>query len=414
MSANLAGNILDLFSGAAGGWSLGMHRAGFRTVAACEVIPWRRALYSVNNPAVRLYDDILTLTADRIVSDLGYLPDVVVGSPPCQDISSANTKGKGVDGDRSKLFFEAIRLVGECRPRWVALENSANLRTRGADRVLGALEDLGYSAWPFVVGAVHVGANHERLRAWIIAFDTAQIGHDGGRPWGYGPDGDGETYPRGFVGFVPNADEARQSHGSVVASLRQAQEPHDRCSSGRRDAVDLADAAQVGRGTWPGNDESQHSGDDGLLASNGFGDGFNDVSDASQDGRRAGRQGRRLEPTAGLFVKACGDGPHAHKDGEHDSAVDDEMGERAGVGGNVGEPWPEWNGGFANHLRMDDGLSAWVADTRVEIGLGRGASAASLIVEALGDAVIPEITYRIGRSIRRVETALAAIHRAAA
>jgi DNA (cytosine-5)-methyltransferase 1 len=410
MSANLAGNVLDLFSGAAGGWSLGMHRAGFRTVAACEVIPWRRALYSVNNPAVRLYDDILTLTADRIVSDLGYLPDVVVGSPPCQDISSANTKGKGVDGDRSKLFFEAIRLVGECRPRWVALENSANLRTRGADRVLGALEDLGYSAWPFVVGAVHVGANHERLRAWIVAFDTAQIGHDGGGPWGYGPHGDGEAYPRGFDVPHANGDGRSNRWGRNGRGVDVQFSEGNWGASSRHDA----DPTRVGCDAWPGDDQSSNRGDDGLLASNGFSDGLDHVGDASQDGWRAGRQGRRLEPTSGLFVKACGDGSHAHKDSEHDRAVDDEMGERAGIGGNAGEPWPEWNGGFANHLRLDDGLSAWVADTRVEVGPGRGTSAESLIVEAFGDAVIPEITYRIGRSIRRVETALAAIHGAAA
>jgi len=31
--------IVDLFSGAAGGWSLGMHRAGYRTIAACEIDP---------------------------------------------------------------------------------------------------------------------------------------------------------------------------------------------------------------------------------------------------------------------------------------------------------------------------------------------------------------------------------------
>jgi DNA (cytosine-5)-methyltransferase 1 len=38
--------VLDLFSAASGGWSLGMHRAGFTTVAACEIEAWRRALYA--------------------------------------------------------------------------------------------------------------------------------------------------------------------------------------------------------------------------------------------------------------------------------------------------------------------------------------------------------------------------------
>ncbi|HBV12485.1 MAG TPA: DNA methyltransferase [Brevundimonas sp.] len=167
--------VLDLFSAAAGGWSLGLHRAGFETVAACEWIDWRRALYAENNPGVLIYDDVRTLTADRLRADLGALPDIVVGSPPCQDISSANTKGKGVDGERSGLFFEAIRIIGEVRPRWFALENSANLRTRGADAVLAAVEDLDYACWATVVRAGNVGANHERPRSWIIGCDTDQI-----------------------------------------------------------------------------------------------------------------------------------------------------------------------------------------------------------------------------------------------
>ncbi|WP_252912352.1 hypothetical protein [Aliihoeflea aestuarii] len=36
--------VLDLFSAAAGGWSLRLHRAGFVTVAACEIVEWRRIL----------------------------------------------------------------------------------------------------------------------------------------------------------------------------------------------------------------------------------------------------------------------------------------------------------------------------------------------------------------------------------
>lgn len=183
-------DVLDLFSAAAGGWSLGLHRAGFRTVAACESIEWRRALYCANNPGVVIYDDVQTLTADRIVSDLGFLPGIVVGSPPCQDISSANTKGKGVEGERSGLYFEAIRIIGEVRPRWFALENSANLRTRGADAVLSALEGLGYTCWAFVVRASDIGANHERPRSWIIGCDVEQVV--------YAPqDGSGQGISRG-------------------------------------------------------------------------------------------------------------------------------------------------------------------------------------------------------------------------
>lgn len=164
--------VLDLFSAAAGGWSLGMHRAGFETVAACEFVDWRRALYSQNNPDVRMYDDVRTLTGEQLLRDLGFLPGVVVGSPPCQDISSANTKGKGVDGEKSGLYFEAVRIIGEVRPRWFALENSDRVRTRGYDRIAAGLEALNYDCWPLVVGIGNAGGSHQRKRSWIIGLDA--------------------------------------------------------------------------------------------------------------------------------------------------------------------------------------------------------------------------------------------------
>jgi DNA (cytosine-5)-methyltransferase 1 len=173
--------VLDLFSAAAGGWSLGMHRVGFDTVAACESVAWRRELYSENNPGVLLYDDVRTLTADRLLADLGSLPDLIVGSPPCQDISAANTKGRGVDGAQSGLFFEAVRIIGEVRPRWFALENSDRVRTRGYDRIAAALESHDYSCWPLVVGVGNAGGSHKRKRAWIIGMD-ANAPSSQGRP----------------------------------------------------------------------------------------------------------------------------------------------------------------------------------------------------------------------------------------
>ena len=172
---------LDLFSAAAGGWSLGLHRAGFITVAACEIIEWRRVLYTENNPHVRLYEDVRALTATRLVSDLGFLPDIIVGSPPCQDISSANTKGKGIDGERSGLYREAVRLVGDCRPRWFAFENRSHGLLLKADsmqlavqRAIGEISmtnSIGSDAGQFVgqnnVSAIFVSIELSRS-SWLI------------------------------------------------------------------------------------------------------------------------------------------------------------------------------------------------------------------------------------------------------
>ena len=190
--------VLTLFSGACGGWDLGMERAGYRVVAACEADPWRRAVLQRNFPNTKVYDDVRGLTAARLVADLGALPDVIVGSPPCQDASLANTKGRGVDGARTGLFFEFIRIVAECRPLWCCAENVPGLRTRGVDRVLSELEALDYACWPLVVGAGNAGAPHQRRRVFIMAAD---------------------------------ANEARRADGSLVPLARATTQSEPRCSS---------------------------------------------------------------------------------------------------------------------------------------------------------------------------------------
>ena len=399
--------VLDLFSAAAGGWSLGLHRAGFETVAACEFVPWRRALYAQNNPGVLIYDDVRTLTADRIVSDLGFFPWAVVGSPPCQDISSANTKGKGVEGERSGLYFEAIRIIGEGRPCWVALENSANLRTRGADRVIVALEAIGYTAWAFVVGAGDIGANHERKRSWIIAFDPAQVGHDGGRPRRHRAHGDGSAYPGG-VGVVPNPDEARQPHGQMVAGLRQAEIPDDGRDARRRDEVAFADTNGDG---WPCGRRGNRGGID-IRVSPAVGGAAEEFDDGDANGeRRATRDGASPhEGRRNIGARLLGPGSESRRNADGECAEVGEMGGGAMDGANAGDPWPRWNGGFASHLQLHDGLSAELAGLRIDVGDGKRASAASLIVEAFGDAVVPQIPEAIGRAILRVERAVAAVY----
>ena len=88
---------------------------------------------------------------------LGDSIDVICGGFPCQDISVAG-KGAGIDGDRTGLWTEYARLIGELRPRYVIVENVAALLGRGLDRVLGDLAALGYDAEWHCIPASAVGA----------------------------------------------------------------------------------------------------------------------------------------------------------------------------------------------------------------------------------------------------------------
>ena len=172
-------NVLDLFSGI-GGFSLGLERAGMRTVAFCEIDPERRQLLSERWPGVPCYGDIQAITADILRSD-GISVDVICGGFPCQDISVAG-KGAGITGERSGLWSEYARVIGELRPCFVIVENVSKLLSDGMGTVLGDLASLGYDAEWEGLPAFTVGSPQERDRIWIVAYPNQRKFKDWSAP----------------------------------------------------------------------------------------------------------------------------------------------------------------------------------------------------------------------------------------
>ena len=176
--------VLDLFAGI-GGFSLGLERTlGFETVAFCEIEPFPQKVLRKHWPKVPIYDDVRTLTAERLAAD-GIAVDVITGGFPCQDISVAGHQRGIKDGTRSGLWSEIIRLACEIRPQFIIVENVANLLRGPSERpggwfgrVLGDLAECGYDAEWRNIPAYHVGLPHGRERVWLIAY-PAQIGFAG-------------------------------------------------------------------------------------------------------------------------------------------------------------------------------------------------------------------------------------------
>jgi len=160
-------NVLDLFSGI-GSFSLGLERAGMHTVGFCEIDPYCRAVLRKHWPATPIWDDVRTLKADEFPGDCPGI-DVICGGFPCQDISIGG-KGAGIEGERSGLWREFARLIGEIRPRYAIVENVAALLGRGMGDVLGDLAAIGYDAEWHCIPAAAVGAPHFRDRVWIVAY----------------------------------------------------------------------------------------------------------------------------------------------------------------------------------------------------------------------------------------------------
>jgi DNA (cytosine-5)-methyltransferase 1 len=161
-------NVIDLFSGI-GGFSLGLERAGMRTVAFCEIDSRARKVLAHHWPAIRIFEDV------RTIDYAGIDADVICGGFPCQDISLAG-EGAGLAGERSGLWRELLRAICVVRPAFAIVENVAALLGRGMDVVLGDLAEIGYDAEWHCIRASDLGAPHERDRVWVIAYPVGSRG----------------------------------------------------------------------------------------------------------------------------------------------------------------------------------------------------------------------------------------------
>lgn len=164
---------MALFAGAGGG-ILGGVLLGWRTVCAVEINAYcaRRLMQRQNEghlPPFPIWDDVCTFDGRPWRGSV----DVVSGGFPCQDISAANSNGAGIDGEKSGLWREFARIVREVRPKYVLVENSPNLTTRGLGRVLGDLAEVGADGRWGVLSAEAFGAWHLRERLWIVAADSS-------------------------------------------------------------------------------------------------------------------------------------------------------------------------------------------------------------------------------------------------
>jgi DNA (cytosine-5)-methyltransferase 1 len=174
--------VLDLFSGI-GGFSLGLERAGMTTVAFCEIEKYPQAVLRKHWPGVPIYEDVRTLTAERLRADGIETIDVITGGFPCQDVSFAGNQ-KGLTSEtRSGLWSEIVRLSSELRPKYIIVENVTALVIGAGgkwfSRVLGDLATIGYDAEWHCIRAFRVGLDQSRDRVWILSYPAGKYGEKG-------------------------------------------------------------------------------------------------------------------------------------------------------------------------------------------------------------------------------------------
>jgi len=160
---------LSLFSGI-GGFDLGAEMTGrFEIVAFCEINPFCRAVLAKHWREVPCFHDVTKLTKDQINGPI----DAICAGFPCQDLIFAG-KGAGIEGARSGLWSQVVRLVGDLRPAIVMLENVPAILVRGLGAVLRDLAEIGYNGFWDCIRASDLGAGHHRDRWFLVAYPNSE------------------------------------------------------------------------------------------------------------------------------------------------------------------------------------------------------------------------------------------------
>lgn len=166
--------VVSLFAGI-GGFDLGFERAGAKTVATVEIDAHCRKLLADKWPDAVHLDDVRTAGGHNLPEC-----DVVTYGFPCQDLSVAG-KRAGLEGKRSGLFYEAMRIVDELKPAWAVWENVPGLLSsdngRDLARVLFRLGESGYFGCVRCVDAQWLGVAQRRRRLFGV-FTRLDSGAD--------------------------------------------------------------------------------------------------------------------------------------------------------------------------------------------------------------------------------------------
>ncbi len=215
---------LDLFTGI-GGITIALQEY-VTPLCYCEIDSYAQSvllqrMQEKDLPKAPIWDDVRTLSIEE-----GIPVDIIYGGFPCQDISIA-TNGKGLEGKRSGLVFEILRLLDETKAPFLFLENVPNIRTKGAERICKELAERGYDSRWCCLSASDLGAPHHRKR-WFLLAHSYKPG--GGK---YFPPGRGNAKPE----ILPSQDRKTltndiKSSGEDVAHSNGERLQEGRCSSG--------------------------------------------------------------------------------------------------------------------------------------------------------------------------------------
>lgn len=175
--------ILSLFDGISCA-RVALERAGIKVDAyyASEIDKYAIQIAQKNYPSTIQMGSVKDV---KFIGPIGgNFCDLLIGGSPCQDLSIAKKNRKGLDGDRSGLFWEYVRILKEVKPKYFILENVASMPKESKELISKTL-----GVEPIMIDAGLVSAQQRKRLFWtnipgitlpkdenIFAWDIIEMG----------------------------------------------------------------------------------------------------------------------------------------------------------------------------------------------------------------------------------------------
>ena len=368
---------VDLCSGI-GGFALGFQWAELsKPVLFCDIEPWSRKILAKHWPDVPIAEDVKELANDPN----GLIPDcdILTAGYPCQPFSVAGQR-RGTEDDRHIWPF-IFTIIKAKRPSFCVFENVFGHVSMGLDQVLSDLEGESYATRPFVVPACATDAPHRRDRLWIICRNVGDTKHNGSST----------TKVTGSIGETSEHNTQGQSKTEQFEGASQS-----------RDSGGLGEST---RAEHVGNSESKRH------------EGRTDAEREGPENKQEQRLGVRGKPSGSSEDVAYAQSMHSDGSGEHTQQSEgqvSELGERSSEINVAYTDSERSQGQWREHepiSRQETGHAASYSDKEIrarknwqpEPRVGRVAHGVSNRVDrlrGLGNAIVPQISMRIGLTIK--------------
>lgn len=256
--------VLSLFDGISCA-RVALERAGVEVDAyyACEIDKHAMAVSKKNYPDIIQCGSVVGFTPPEEI-------DLLIGGSPCQDLSIAKKDRKGLDGDRSSLFWEYVRIKEECQPTYFVLENVASMPKKDRDLITITL-----GVQPVLFNASLVSAQCRKRLFWTnLKFELPE---DRGILLKHilQPDANERTYDVSLFHKTPQTDRNdTKKLGYVGEHDHQAKRVYD--DNGKLPALNvvcnsLVKLGHIGNSDSQGNRVYHPDGKSSTLSANGGG-----------------------------------------------------------------------------------------------------------------------------------------------